>query len=678
MSEQGSKANVLLIALAAIYLLLILAPISYSPGLWGISHLTYFDWGARAAVAFVALLVPILLFGLVDRLRLSKLLRGLIIYVIFPALLLAAFYLLRMKTHFLGDGILRMRQIEHDVWILPTEPLGVTTIYLAYRLLKSLFGFPAVMAMEAVSYLGGILFYYAALFLTKLLFKQTLNRALGFFLIFFSGTTLLFCAYLETYSLLPAGIALFVGLGIRAFEARKFAVGAIITYLVLVLFHFANLFLAPCLLLLAFFYFRWRKISWFLATIGAIVVSGLFILFVPELSPESAPGIGHLLIPLLPGPEPYWLLSGQHLLDIVDELLLTAIPVLILLPVFVLSKIGRKTLSERRVLFTLAALPGALMFMTLLDPKLGYASDWDLFASAGLVLTIAATVLLSKSPRLTLNLGGRVALAATCLLAFLSYAAVNTSYDKSIDRQVDILSIAGERGGIGFESMGNYLNYLGDTQMAERMWRRAAKVIPHRRTYSNLGQLMVSQGRFEEAEYFLNEGLKLDSTYAPLYLVLGKVYTETGRFEKAETAFQRAIQLDPSQAAFYHNYAFFLAQRGRYADAETEARKAVKLDPNNASYVAGLGVCLGAQQKFKEASDCFVTAARISPGFPQAYLGMARLLDSQGRRDEARKLVQDYLKTNAQSPSRGTFEKLLRELSEKPAGPQRQGENSPE
>jgi Flp pilus assembly protein TadD len=678
MSEQASRTNILLVALAMIYIVLILAPISYSPRLWGITQLTYFDWGTRATVAVVALLVPTLLFTVVDHLRLKKLLRILIIYVAVPALLLATFYILRMKTHYLGDGILRMRQIEHNVWILPTEPLGVTSNFLAYKLTRSLFGFSALQAMEAVSYLGGVLFYYAALFLTGVLFNRSSDRFLGFFLIFFSGTAVLFCAYLETYSLLPAGIALFAGLGIRALEANKFAVGAIVVYLVLVLFHFANLLLAPCLLLLAFIYFRGRKASWSLATLGAIMLSVLFVLFVPKLSPESAPGVGHLLIPLLPGADPYWLLSGQHLLDILDELLLTAVPVLILLPVFLTSKIRRETLGERRVLFTLAAIPGALMFITLLDPKLGYASDWDLFASAGLVLTIAATALLSKSPRLASGRGERVALAATCLLAFLSYAAVNSSYDRSIDRQVDVLSIAGERGGIGFESMGNYLNYQGDTQMAERMWRRAANVMPHKRTYSNLGQLLVNQKRFKEAEYFLNEGLKLDSNYAPLYLILGKVYTETGRFEKADSAFKRALKLDPGQAAFYYNYAFYLMRRDRYAEAEKEAREAVRLNPKNASYVCGLGVCLAAQRKFNEASECFVEAARLSPGLPQAYIGMARLLDVEGRRDEARTLVQEYLKNYPHSPSRGIFEDLLSEFSEKPGVQQRKSDNSSE
>lgn len=652
----------LVVVLGVLYFVALLAPIEYSARLWGISQLTYIEWGARGMILAMALLVPLVTFNVVRRVNLGKVGNGLLIYVLLPALLLGLFYLLRVKTHYLGDGILRSREIEHDVWYLPTEPLGVFVNYLSYKVTGRLFNFTPLQAMEVVSYLGGLLYYYVCLYLARTLFKTSSERSLSFFLLFFSGTTLLFCGYAETYSLLPAGYALFLALGMKALTSGRHLLIAVLLYVLLIMFHFASFFLAPSLLYLAYRQYRQGHMTRSILTGATVPILIVVAFLVSRTTEHSMVGIGHYLMPFVPGEESYWLLSGQHLLDIANELMLTAMAPLILLSGLVLFRLIPKLKQTHDTLFVLAAVPGVLLFMFLLDPKLGYASDWDLFSSAGVIITIATLAILSRTKPFKISKSAAVSLGAVGLAAFFSFAAVNAEYDRSMDREVDILSLYGERGGIGFETIGNHLNMIGDKETAERMWRRALRYKPHRRTYSNLGQLMSNQGRYSEALYYLTEGLKLDSTYALLHMNLGRVYGDMKKPEQAEPHLRKAVELDPDDPVFRHNLAFFLLTQGRYEESESEARLAVRLDPRNATFACGLGVCLAALGRGEEAREQFVTADRLQPGFPQAYYGLARLLISEGKIATARRLCQDYLDRNPPPSVRGRFERILSEL----------------
>ena len=79
--------------------------------------------------------------------------------------------------------------------------------------------------------------------------------------------------------------------------------------------------------------------------------------------------------PMTPG---YWLFSPAHLLDIVNEFLL----VTPLLPVLTILgwKSPKAIIDDGTSLFFGVLGLGGLIFMFIIDPKLGMARDWDLFA----------------------------------------------------------------------------------------------------------------------------------------------------------------------------------------------------------------------------------------------------------------------------------------------------------
>jgi tetratricopeptide (TPR) repeat protein len=667
MSKQEPYLSWPVTALAVVYILLCFLLID-SPTMWGVNHLSYLDWDIRLVLLAAAIVIPLVVLVISQRLeewpdvKKSTVLR-LLVWIAIPIVLLTIFYFLRMRTHYLGDGVLRAREIEAGIWFLPTEPLAVMTNSQFYILTSKLFGFNPAQAIELISFISGLLYYFAAVLLVRYLFMSTVDRLTAALLLLFSGTTLLFCGYVETYSLLPAGITLFFLLGMKSLDDRCWPGWPLLLFVVLVAFHFANLYLIPAVLCAAIIFYRDGNRGWSLAAGLAAVIAVAMAAIVPRLSEHGTLGLGGFLIDFSAGENGYWLLSTLHLTDVLNQLLLTAPAFLILLPATIARLVRKRALNDRRISFVLLALPGALAMLLLLDPKLGYASDWDLFSPVGLLLVISTLTIIAACG-FRLNLLARVAMTAAGVFAFLTYATVNADFDKSIDRQVDILALYGERGGIGYETMGNDLNAKGHQELAEEMWREALKLIPHRRTYNNLGQLLLSWDRVNEAIYYFNKGIELDSTYAPLHVGLGNAYRKQGKMEAAEHHYQQAIEFMPEEPAGHYNLAMCLAEQGKLVEATEAARRALELAPRKSVYNLTLGTLLARQGKFKEAKDYLILAIRADDSNVTAYLNLAEILVLEKQPEAAEQILIQYLERNPSADRRPTVERLLVDLRE--------------
>ncbi|MGB5139615.1 MAG: hypothetical protein WBP29_13865, partial [Candidatus Zixiibacteriota bacterium] len=236
MSDQSRLSTILIIVLSVLFFISVTGPLTNSFSFWGLNYLFYFDWSVRIPVAIASLLCAVAVVILGSRLSLKKAVKNLLLYAAIPALLLTIFYTLRVSTHYLGDGILRIREIGVGVWWLPTEPLAQAVNFLVYKLTSMTLGFDETAAVEFVSFLGGLFYYYALLGFVRTIGGDTLRQILVFVLLCFSGTTLLFCGYAETYMLLPGLIALFFTAGIKSLRSNSSPILPSLLFLLLVLF----------------------------------------------------------------------------------------------------------------------------------------------------------------------------------------------------------------------------------------------------------------------------------------------------------------------------------------------------------------------------------------------------------------------------------------------------------
>jgi tetratricopeptide (TPR) repeat protein len=105
------------------------------------------------------------------------------------------------------------------------------------------------------------------------------------------------------------------------------------------------------------------------------------------------------------------------------------------------------------------------------------------------------------------------------------------------------------------------------------------------------------------------QGIAVNSDYAPIYNMLGYAYRFTENFEGAEKAFKKYVQLIPGEPNPYDSYAEFLMKRGRFEESIVNYEKALEINKNFvASYV---GIALN-QVLLGKGDEARETLARLA------------------------------------------------------------------
>ncbi|EDW12806.1 uncharacterized protein Dmoj_GI17875, isoform A [Drosophila mojavensis] len=163
----------------------------------------------------------------------------------------------------------------------------------------------------------------------------------------------------------------------------------------------------------------------------------------------------------------------------------------------------------------------------------------------------------------------------------------------------------------------------GDWQNEEQLFRSAIAINPPK-ALGNLGSVLSSQGRYEEAKLALQSALAHRPTMADAHFNLGIVHQQQQNYTAALLCYRRAIQLRPQLAPAYVNLATTLLawDQGRQEEAAAVLLAGARLP--------GHGV------RDRSAHE----AARHS-----AYLQLSALHRSQGRSQLAMEVLNEALDT---------------------------------
>ncbi|XP_054262130.1 protein O-mannosyl-transferase TMTC2 [Macrosteles quadrilineatus] len=128
------------------------------------------------------------------------------------------------------------------------------------------------------------------------------------------------------------------------------------------------------------------------------------------------------------------------------------------------------------------------------------------------------------------------------------------------------------------------LAFSGRTIRRNRNWKdeeslyRSGISINPPKAYGNLGSVLSSQGRTEEAEKAFNLALKYRPNMADVHYNLGNLLQSQGKYEDAIRSYHNAIQCRPSLALAHLKLGQLLASRGRCDEAERVFRRCATLD----------------------------------------------------------------------------------------------------
>ncbi len=143
--------------------------------------------------------------------------------------------------------------------------------------------------------------------------------------------------------------------------------------------------------------------------------------------------------------------------------------------------------------------------------------------------------------------------------------------------------------------------------------------------HANLGWILASQQKYDEAREHLEASLALKSDNAQAHSNLGRVLSLQGRFAEGDSQFQAALKLKPRDADIRKSYAAALVEQGKPAEAIEQLRAALHFQPD-ARARTQLAALLYQTSNFRDAIAEYRQALVTKPDEPEALNNLAWLL----------------------------------------------------
>ncbi|MCP4704068.1 MAG: hypothetical protein GY865_05620, partial [candidate division Zixibacteria bacterium] len=462
---------------------------------------------------------------------------------VFIAIMTSLFAIFTAPTHFLGDGYRVIENLGTEMGMLTKwSEIGILGVMWSIR---ELLGPPdketALLAFQVVSIFSGAVTIYFIFLIAKIASENNLKRFIVFTTATFSGGMLLFFGYAEYY---PVVWVLMSGLIYFGLKYLRYSRGLFLTWLFLIIgiiLHVQMSVFIPAVIYLSFangkglnFYNRFKIIIW---SVFALLFVSCLLFLINEYTTNLA--VEDIFLPLYNGkpasPE-YAILSLPHLLDIINELILLS-PLLFLLLLMAGNNI-RNIFKYKTAIFTGLGAGGSLLFMFVIDPKIGFPRDWDLFSLAGLSLMLFAVTLFKNN---NLQYFKRLIISIAMILSIYSVPFLLTSLNiKASEKYIEsLIDLDMERSQSSITILTGYYRengYKDKFDSITAVWNRE---FMEDRYISSAFKAIVA-GDLEEAKKFVKL-IKPNKFNADYLRFLAMYYIKVGRLELALDNINKAI-----------------------------------------------------------------------------------------------------------------------------------------
>jgi tetratricopeptide (TPR) repeat protein len=163
---------------------------------------------------------------------------------------------------------------------------------------------------------------------------------------------------------------------------------------------------------------------------------------------------------------------------------------------------------------------------------------------------------------------------------------------------------------------------------------------PHRvqataERYYERAEVLLAQGRLQDAEQELRAGLALEPEGPELLVGLANCLVEQGELDEAETVIGEALRVAPDDAFAHGILHDLLERRGDYDGAEDAIRHAIALDPDDPQYHSAYSLLLLELERWEPALAAADAALARDPDDREALISRVFAQVSLGRADEA-------------------------------------------
>ena len=149
------------------------------------------------------------------------------------------------------------------------------------------------------------------------------------------------------------------------------------------------------------------------------------------------------------------------------------------------------------------------------------------------------------------------------------------------------------------------------------------KVDPHRPDLlAALGECYFVSGKVDQALPTFQKLLEVDPS-SRSYAFLGATYRHLGRFDQAEKYLQQGLKLNPRDVPCLYNLGYIASRQGQYELGEKWLKQALEIDPNHLEALLELSNSLMHQKKFAEALPLLRKCVQLNPQAAPVYYRLA-------------------------------------------------------
>ena len=485
------------------------------------------------------------------------------------------FYLLRARTHFLGDGYTLLSELAKDSpFAMKTREYGESLLHIV---LKNVIGgdgqAAALLSHQIISITAGLLFVIAVALFARKLYEHTAERVLFLLGICTGGYMLLFFGYVENYSLFVLSVLVYTLTGLLIAQGKAPRYWLLPPLVAALFFHVLGVTLIPSALYLWIGPSRlgrmirgWRPSTKLVALIPVIVFA--VVVFYHFYTTNYF--FRFAFVPLIENRftvEGYTMFSMNHLADLLN-LLFLLIPGLLIVIVSLSGRSVRRTLKQRPFIYLAILISSVLGAVFIFDPKLGMPRDWDLFSFAGVplaVLAISLLLALDFPIRSRLLVVGSTVGLAVLLLIPRAFSLANTEISLAHFEYQLLLDKLKNKNATTLLS--NYYIENGNNEAARRIRRYAKETFPEDDIH-DVAMSMLARGEYDQAEQILREIVEKAPSHWATWTTLGACYFYLNKPDSAMNVLDIALGLNPHGSRALNNKAAVYLKLSDYVRAE--------------------------------------------------------------------------------------------------------------
>ncbi len=151
--------------------------------------------------------------------------------------------------------------------------------------------------------------------------------------------------------------------------------------------------------------------------------------------------------------------------------------------------------------------------------------------------------------------------------------------------------------------------------------------------YKQLGQMLQSQGKVEEAWQWYRKAIAISPNDPEIYLNLGILYARQQQWNDAIKCYKKSLKIQPHFAEGYRKLATALTQVGQQEEAAECWYRAYSIEPQKATAEEHLilGNTLLRQNLINRAISCYCHAIELNPNLKGAYENLGEAIGRQGK-----------------------------------------------